>query len=41
MYIFGNILYICETNEDRLLINRKLKIGKIKNGIIQNKEKVG
>lgn len=40
MFIIDDVLYICETDEDRLLINRKIKISKIKNAIIQNKEKI-
>ena len=40
MFISNGILYICENDNDRLILNRRLKINKIKNGIIQNKEKI-
>lgn len=40
MFIIDDVLYICETDEERLMMNRKVKIEKIKNGIIKNKEKV-
>lgn len=34
IFISNGILFICENDKDRLIMNRKLKIEKIKNGIV-------
>lgn len=34
MFISNGILYICENDNDRLILSRRLKIDKIKNGIV-------